>query len=59
MFDTEREYKSYIEGMDLYIEKLKQMRKDNPEMAKKKAEKSLINSGVFHKNGTPKKEICD
>ena len=46
MFENEKEYKSYIRGMDQYIEKLKKMRKDNPGQAKQKALESLVESGV-------------
>ena len=42
-----------------YIEKLKKMRKDNPGQAKQKALESLVESGVFNDDGTPKKKICD
>lgn len=59
MFENEKEYISYIQGMDRYIEKLKKMRKDNPGKAKEKALESLIESGVFNDDGTPKKKICD
>ena len=45
MFENEKEYKSYIRGMDQYIEKLKKMRKDNPGQAKQKALESLVESG--------------
>ena len=58
-FENEKEYKSYIRGMDQYIEKLKKMRKDNPGQAKRKALESLVESGVFNDDGTPKKKICD
>lgn len=59
MFENEKEYQDYIDGMDRYIEKLKKMRRDNPKEAKEKAIKSLIDSGVFNKDGTPKKRICE
>lgn len=56
MFENEKAYKAYIDGMDQYIEKLK---KENPERAREKARESLVESGVFNSDGTPKKNICD
>ena len=46
MFENEKEYKSYIRGMDQYIEKLKKMRKDNLGQAKQKALASESGIGV-------------
>ena len=59
VFVNVNEYKSYIRGMDQYIEKLKKMRKDNPGQAKRTALESLVESGVFNDDGSPKKKICD
>lgn len=59
MFENEKEYKSYIQGMDQYIEKLRKMRKANPGQAKENARESLVESGVLNEDGTPKKKICD
>lgn len=59
MFENEKAYKAYIDGMDEYIKNLKKMRKNNPEKAKEKALESLVESGIFNANGTPKKKICD
>ena len=59
MFENEKQYKAYIDGMDQYIENLKKMRKENPEKARKNAVENLIESGIFNPNGTPKKKVCD
>ena len=59
MFDNEKEYKAYIDGMDQYIEALKKLRENDPEKAKRQARESLINSGIFNSDGTPKEQICE
>lgn len=59
MFENEKQYKAYIDGMDQYIENLKKMRTKNPEQARKDAIENLIESGIFNPNGTPKKKICN
>ena len=59
MFENEKAYKAYIDGMDQYIKNLKKMKKENPERAREKARESLVESGVFNSDGTPKKNICD
>lgn len=48
-----------LNDMDKYIGNLKRIRKENPELAKELATKSLIGSGVFNEDGTPKKNIVD
>lgn len=53
------DYLSYIQGMDAYIKWLKILKKENPKRAKQIARKSLIDSGVLNRDGTPKKNICD
>lgn len=53
------DYLSYIQGMDAYIKWLKILKQENPKRAKQIARKSLIDSGVLSKDGTPKKNICD
>ena len=35
------------------------LKKENPERAREKARESLVESGVFNSDGTPKKNICD
>ena len=59
MFENEKQYKAYIDGMDQYIEHLKKMRTENQEQARKDAVENLIESGIFNLNGTPKKKICN
>ena len=44
MFENEKAYKAYIDGMDQYIENLKKMKKENPERAREKARESLVES---------------
>lgn len=51
-----KEHHQYIQGMDDYINSLKQMPK---EKAVAEAKKSLIRSGVLTSQGTPKKHICN
>lgn len=48
-----------LENMDKYIESLKTIRKENPESAKEMAVQSLIESGVFNEDGTPKENIVN
>ena len=48
-----------LNGMDRYIENLKAIRKENPDLAKEMAVQSLIESGVFNEDGTPKENIVD
>ena len=48
-----------LENMDKYIESLKTIRKENPELAKEMAVQSLIESGLFNEDGTPKENIVD
>lgn len=45
--------------MDTHVKKFKLLKKQNPKRAKELARKSLIESGVLNKDGTPKKNICD
>lgn len=54
--NSDTQYKSYISGMDQYIEQLKYM---EPEKAKEKAKESLIRSGIMDENGKLRKHICD
>lgn len=44
-------YEEAIKEMDKYIEDLKQLRKTNPELAKKIAKESLQRSGILDKDG--------
>ena len=53
------DFQSYLKSMDDYIDKLKAEIKANPCKAKRKAIQSLIATGCFYKDGTPKSEICD
>ena len=48
-----------LNDMDEYINKLKKVRKENPELAKEMVVQSLIESGVFNEDGTPKENIVD
>lgn len=48
-----------LNDMDEYINKLKELRKESPELAKKMAVQSLIESGVFNEDGTQKENIVD
>lgn len=48
-----------LDNMDKYIESLKTIRKENPELAKEMAVQSLIESGLFNEDGTPKENIVD
>ena len=52
-------YQKEIEMMEEYILQLKKDFKENPKLAKQKAIESLIVSGLFNLDGTPKKEICN
>ena len=58
MFENERVYKQYIDGMDEYIQNLTRLQKEDPEQARKQAQASLKRSGILNKNGIMKKEIC-
>lgn len=58
MFENERVYKQYIDGMDEYIQNLARLQKEDPEQARKQAQDSLRRSGLLNKNGIMKKEIC-
>ena len=58
MFENERVYKQYIDGMDEYIQNLTRLQKEDPEHARKQAQASLKRSGILNKNGIMKKEIC-
>lgn len=52
---------SYLDkyaAMDKYIDDLKAEILENPVKAKEKAIQSLIRSGVFNADGTPKERIC-
>ena len=55
----EVEIKQYLKGMDEYIQHLKILNVTNPDLAKINAINSLIISGVFNKDGTPKKNIVN
>lgn len=57
MFENEKEYQSYLDGMDQYIEKLKRLQKEDLEAAQANVRDSLINAGLFKKDGTPRKKI--
>lgn len=48
-----------LDGMDRYLEQLKTIQKSNPEVAKEMAVQSLIESGLFNEDGTPKENIVD
>ena len=58
MFENERVYKQYIDGMDEYIQNLTRLQKEDPEQARKQAQASLKRSAILNKNGIMKKEIC-
>ena len=58
MFENERVYKQYIDGMDEYIQNLTRLQKEDPEQARKQAQASLKRSGILNKKGIMKKEIC-
>lgn len=55
----EIEIKQYLKGMDDYIQYLKILNIKNPDFAKTKAIHSLIESGIFTKDGVPKENIVD
>ena len=44
-------YEEAIKAMDKYIEDLKELRKTNPELAKKKAKEDLQRAGILDKDG--------
>ena len=44
-------YEEAIKAMDKCIEDLKQLRKTNPELAKKKAREDLQRAGILDKDG--------
>lgn len=48
-----------LNNMNKYIERLKAIRKENPELTKEMAVQSLIESGLFNEDGTPKENIVD
>ena len=48
-----------LNNMVKYIDNLKTIQKENPEVAKEMAVQSLIESGVFNEDGTPKENIVD
>lgn len=53
-FDRDYEktsYKSYINDMDEYIAKLKELKKENPDEAQKKARNSLKKTGMWNDKG--------
>lgn len=50
MFENERVYKQYIDGMDEYIQNLTRLQKEDPEQARKQAQASLKRSGILNKN---------
>lgn len=56
---NEMNYTSYITALDNYIESLKRKKENNPETAKAEAIDSLIKSGLFNEDGTPKTQICE
>lgn len=49
----------YLQGMDEYIQWLKDFSKTNPEEAKKYCRQSLIDSGVLNSDGSVKDRICN
>lgn len=59
MFDNEKTYKAYIEGMDQYIQELVARKKNDPKRAKEKAENSLRRSGILNSKGDIKSRICE
>lgn len=48
-----------LNDMDKYIGNLKRIRKENPELAKELATKSLIGSGILNPDGSIKEKIVD
>lgn len=59
MFSNEKTYKKYIEGMDKYIQDLTDLKKIDPEKAKRQAEYSLKRSGILNCKGKIKDKICE
>ena len=57
MFENERVYKQYIDGLDEYIQNLTRLQKEDPEQARKQAQASLKRSGILNKNVNMKKDI--
>lgn len=53
---ADKQYKSYLNDMDEYIQKLKTLTPDN---AKEEAKESLMRSGIMNKKGQMKRHICD
>ncbi len=49
--------KSYVEGMQQSLQAFQLLMKTNPQEARRQALQSLIRSGIFKKDGTPKKHI--
>ena len=58
MFENERVYKQYIDGMDEYIQNLTRLQKEDPEQARLQGEASVKRSGILNKSGIMKKQIC-
>lgn len=59
MFENEKMYKQYIEGMDQYIQELTELKKIDPENAKAQAKESLQRSGILNSKGKIKSNICE
>lgn len=59
MFENEKMYKQYIEGMDQYIQELTELKKVDPEKAKAQAKESLQRSGILNSKGKIKSNICE
>lgn len=59
MFENEKMYKQYIEGMDQYIQELTELKKGDPEKAKAQAKESLRRSGILNSKGKIKSNICE
>ncbi len=47
----------YLEGMQQWLHDFELLMQNDPEAARKQALQSLIQSGIFKKDGTPKKRI--
>lgn len=59
MFENEKMYKEYIDGMDRYIHDLNELKKVDLEEAKEQARKSLQRSGILNNKGRIKSNICE
>ncbi len=47
----------YLEGMQRWLKAFELLIQKNPEKARREARRSLIQTGVLNRDGTPKKQI--